>query len=263
MPADPTRVLWRELAKPFIAASLLCACSADAFTAAEDAGADGVADAPVTVDAAADAAPPDAGLSIDAGPCGDGSAPVDEVVTANADTVIITGSTQNFGGLAVANVGQSLGSAALLRFAVSDPVIVAFVASRALRVTLTLTRAAIDQPNCGGACPAAAGTLLAAPLTTTIWTENGASWATKNGSIVWSGPGASGSGDVASMGATAAVTASQPKVSIVVPASAFAGFVGAGAIALRVSPSAGATFVAATKENTSYAKPSATITYCP
>ncbi|CAN5640479.1 hypothetical protein BH09MYX1_BH09MYX1_30070 [soil metagenome] len=81
--------------------------------------------------------------------------------------------------------------------------------------------------------------------------------------VAWSGPGASGIGDVASTSATAAVTTSQVKVAIVVPASAFAGFVGANAVALRVSPSAGATFVLATKENATYAKPSATVTYCP
>ncbi len=262
------RVRVTALAWISLAAAALVGCSADGFTSATDAAADSVADAAVDV---ADAAPDvavkdvsvDAPIGIDGGPCVDNTTPIDEVVGPNADTVIFTGSSQNFGGLAVANVGESLGSAALLRFTVSSAAVSAFVANRALRVTLTLTRAAIDQPNCGGPCPAAAGTLLAAPLTTTIWTESGASWMTKNGSAAWAGAGASASGDIASSNVTAAVTASQPKVAFVLPASAFAGFVGANAIALRVSPSAGATFVLATKENTTYAKPSATVTYCP
>jgi len=252
-----------------LALSALGGCSllTDLSDLSRDAGPDsGATDA--TMDAGPDA-PQDGGPQ-DSGPCADGGAAVVETATpSNADTIILpTSPTLNWGDLTVANASEALPSAALLRFTVSAAAAAAFNGGRVVSVEFTLTRV-LNDTACGGSCPSAAGTLTIQPLTTN-WAEgdgktgSGASWNTRNGSAAWTQPGALGVGtDIAAADASVAFDGNGLSVSLTLPGAAFSSFVASSQVAIRIAPSGGAIFVIATRENTTYTKPSMKVTYCP
>jgi hypothetical protein len=189
-----------------------------------------------------------------------------ETDTDIADTLIAGGtcSSCNFGQLSTVKLG--LGRA-LFKFAISSQAAGALTTGKVISLTMTVTRAATDA-MCGGACPAAAGTFLAFPLTSR-WVEgtgamgSGASWLTRDGTTPWGAPGADQLGtDRGPQAASVTVDTVQPTADILLDVAQFTGsWVAPGSQSVLLVP-VSATFYIASKENTNYARPTLKIVFC-
>ena len=231
---------------------------------------------------AGDAGTLDASGGSDAGV--DGGSCTDYRLTASADTTLLPGGscdgTVFYGAFEFGNIGAGAG---LFRFDLPPELATALTDAPPASATLELHRNFACLGS-GMTCPAAAGQLCAAPARSD-WDEgmemgnlSGAEWCRRSGGsspIHWTdcdAPSGSGCGAAPpnALGATScqAVTDTQPSVRIdLAPASVQQGILqfGSARLSLRVSRADGATFVAATREDTDPSEPAASleILVCP
>jgi hypothetical protein len=144
----------------------------------------------------------------------------------------------------------------LLEFALSSDAAAAFADGRVVETQLTLYRVA-SHANCGGPCPATAGQLHVHPLRTD-WVEGagaygGADWCRRTSGQpgdAWGAPGATAPNvDVWPESGMATITAAQADVAITLDPVQHETALSGNRLSLKVSPAAGATFVAGAREN--------------